>query len=167
MLIVSALVGIYFAYQSRRKTENVNDYLMAGRSMHFFPTSLSIMCTALSAITILGKFWALKKVIQKIRNPGWVLQLRLNVHLVNCGIFHGHFFFERNLHPCLLQTWNQHDIWVPRAEIRPKSTKRDYDYVYGGECDFNRGRYLRSCHRDFSCHRKVTVLPCQCKHVPK
>ncbi|CAG5078093.1 Oidioi.mRNA.OKI2018_I69.PAR.g8898.t1.cds [Oikopleura dioica] len=54
MLIVSALVGIYFAYQSRRKTENVNDYLMAGRSMHFFPTSLSIMCTALSAITILG-----------------------------------------------------------------------------------------------------------------
>ena len=60
MLIVSALVGIYFAYQSRRKTENVNDYLMAGRSMHFFPTSLSIMCTALSAITILGRFFERK-----------------------------------------------------------------------------------------------------------
>ncbi|CBY33616.1 unnamed protein product [Oikopleura dioica] len=54
MLIASALVGIYFAYKSRKNSENVTDFLMAGRSMHCFPTSLSIMCTALSAITILG-----------------------------------------------------------------------------------------------------------------
>ncbi|CBY13367.1 unnamed protein product [Oikopleura dioica] len=53
MLCLSAGVGVFFAYRARN-SETVEDYLLAGRTMHFFPTSLSIMCTALSAITILG-----------------------------------------------------------------------------------------------------------------
>jgi len=53
MLVLSAGIGIYFAYRSRQR-ETVQDFLIANREMHFFPTSLSLMCTTLSAVTILG-----------------------------------------------------------------------------------------------------------------
>ena len=53
MLVVSAGVGVYFAYRSRRN-ESLDSFTLGGRDMHFFPTSLSIMCTTLSALTIIG-----------------------------------------------------------------------------------------------------------------
>ena len=53
MLVVSASVGVYFAYRSRRN-ETLDSFTLGGRDMHAFPTSLSIMCTTLSALTVIG-----------------------------------------------------------------------------------------------------------------
>ena len=53
MLLVSAAVGVYFAYRSRRN-ETLDNFTLGGRDMHAFPTSLSIMCTTLSALTVIG-----------------------------------------------------------------------------------------------------------------
>ena len=53
MLVVSASVGVYFAYRSRRQ-ESIEEFTLGGRDMHAVPTSVSVMCTTLSAITIIG-----------------------------------------------------------------------------------------------------------------
>ena len=52
MLVFAAGVGIYLSYRSKDKS--VDDYMLGGRKMHAFPTSLSMMSTSLSAITVLG-----------------------------------------------------------------------------------------------------------------
>jgi Na+/proline symporter len=43
MLIISALVGIYFAYFAEKKQDNTAMYLMGGKTMGVFPISMSLI----------------------------------------------------------------------------------------------------------------------------
>lgn len=43
MLIVSALIGIYFAYFAAEKQNTVGQYLMGGKTMGVFPISMSLI----------------------------------------------------------------------------------------------------------------------------
>ena len=50
-LAVSALIGVLFAWRGQR---NTSEYLLANKQMGIFPTTMSIACSFISAITILG-----------------------------------------------------------------------------------------------------------------
>lgn len=50
LFLVSSVIGIYFAYRSRNKTD-VDEYLLAGRQMTAIPVSLSLIASYISAIT--------------------------------------------------------------------------------------------------------------------
>lgn len=43
MLGVSALVGVYQAYKSRKSTNAVEEYLVGGQNMSIFPISMSLI----------------------------------------------------------------------------------------------------------------------------
>ena len=43
MLGVSALVGVYQAYKSRKNPEAVKEYLVGGKKMSIFPISMSLI----------------------------------------------------------------------------------------------------------------------------
>ena len=43
MLIVSTLIGIYFAYFAKQKQNTTSEYLMGGRAMGVFPISMSLI----------------------------------------------------------------------------------------------------------------------------
>ncbi len=51
VLLVSVSIGAYFAWRGQRSTA---EYLSASRQMSLFPTTLSLACSFISAITILG-----------------------------------------------------------------------------------------------------------------
>lgn len=52
MLLVSSIIGIYFACGGKQKS--TKEYLMAGRDMSWFPIFVSLLASYLSAITLLG-----------------------------------------------------------------------------------------------------------------
>ncbi|XP_066913221.1 sodium-coupled monocarboxylate transporter 1-like isoform X2 [Clytia hemisphaerica] len=52
MLLISSVIGIYFAYGGKQKS--TKEYLMAGRDMPWFPVFVSLLASYLSAITLLG-----------------------------------------------------------------------------------------------------------------
>nr|XP_039253944.1 sodium-coupled monocarboxylate transporter 1-like [Styela clava] len=54
LFVVSASIGVFFAYRSRNKTEDEDDYLLGGRSLSAIPVSLSLTSSFMSAITVLG-----------------------------------------------------------------------------------------------------------------
>lgn len=54
MLLLSAAIGIYYAYKDRKGKEGVQGYLLASRQMNFLPVSVSISLSFVSAVTILG-----------------------------------------------------------------------------------------------------------------
>ncbi|XP_076162296.1 uncharacterized protein LOC143144111 isoform X11 [Ptiloglossa arizonensis] len=54
MLAISAIVGVYQAYKSRKNTDAVGEYLMGGRNMSIFPISMSLIASYVSGIAILG-----------------------------------------------------------------------------------------------------------------
>ncbi|XP_076224195.1 sodium-coupled monocarboxylate transporter 2 isoform X2 [Nomia melanderi] len=54
MLGVSAGVGVYHAYKSRKSTDAVREYLVGGRNMSIFPISMSLIASYISGISILG-----------------------------------------------------------------------------------------------------------------
>ena len=55
MLLISALIGLYFAWQDRKKKNlNTEDYLLGGREMEAWPVSLSLTASFMSSITVLG-----------------------------------------------------------------------------------------------------------------
>ncbi|KAL7298032.1 hypothetical protein TKK_0009039 [Trichogramma kaykai] len=54
MLGVSALVGVYQAYKSRKNPEAVKEYLVGGQNMSIFPISMSLIASYISGIAILG-----------------------------------------------------------------------------------------------------------------
>ncbi|XP_012281008.1 sodium-coupled monocarboxylate transporter 1 [Orussus abietinus] len=54
MLGVSAIVGVYQAYQSRKQPDAVREYLMGGQNMSIFPISMSLIASYISGIAILG-----------------------------------------------------------------------------------------------------------------
>ncbi|XP_058793324.1 sodium-coupled monocarboxylate transporter 1-like [Phymastichus coffea] len=54
MLGVSALVGVYQAYKSRKSANAVEEYLVGGQNMSIFPISMSLIASYISGIAILG-----------------------------------------------------------------------------------------------------------------
>ncbi|XP_001600571.1 sodium-coupled monocarboxylate transporter 1 [Nasonia vitripennis] len=54
MLGVSALVGVYQAYNSRKNPNAVKEYLVGGQNMSIFPISMSLIASYISGIAILG-----------------------------------------------------------------------------------------------------------------
>ncbi|XP_015525076.2 sodium-coupled monocarboxylate transporter 1 isoform X1 [Neodiprion lecontei] len=54
MLGVSALIGVYQAYKSRKNENAVREYLVGGQNMSIFPISMSLIASYISGITILG-----------------------------------------------------------------------------------------------------------------
>ena len=52
-LAISISIGVYFAFKDR-KNQDVENYLMAGRSLSAFPVAMSLTSSFISAITILG-----------------------------------------------------------------------------------------------------------------
>ncbi|XP_065216493.1 sodium-coupled monocarboxylate transporter 1-like [Planococcus citri] len=54
MLIVSAVIGIYFGYFAADKQNTTSQYLMGGKTMGIFPVSMSLIASYISGISILG-----------------------------------------------------------------------------------------------------------------
>ncbi|XP_071451106.1 sodium-coupled monocarboxylate transporter 1-like [Hetaerina americana] len=54
MLVVSAIIGIYFAFFAKQKQNTTAEYLMGGRKMGIVPVSLSLIASYISGITLLG-----------------------------------------------------------------------------------------------------------------
>ncbi|XP_063224315.1 sodium-coupled monocarboxylate transporter 2-like [Bacillus rossius redtenbacheri] len=54
MLLVSALIGVYFAFCARRRPNTTSEYLMGGKVMGVFPISMSLIASYISGITLLG-----------------------------------------------------------------------------------------------------------------
>ncbi|XP_060071549.1 sodium-coupled monocarboxylate transporter 1-like [Ylistrum balloti] len=52
-LLASAAIGLYYAIRDRR-SDDADDFLLAGRKMHYLPVSLSLLSSFISAITLLG-----------------------------------------------------------------------------------------------------------------
>ena len=53
MLVVSAAVGVYYAWSDRGQKSS-GDFLMGGRSLTALPVSLSLTASFMSAITVLS-----------------------------------------------------------------------------------------------------------------
>ncbi|XP_077555158.1 sodium-coupled monocarboxylate transporter 1-like [Haemaphysalis longicornis] len=53
MLVVSAAIGVYYAFWGTRK-ETTDEFLMGGRTLRVLPVALSILASFMSAITLLG-----------------------------------------------------------------------------------------------------------------
>ncbi|RZF43790.1 hypothetical protein LSTR_LSTR006331 [Laodelphax striatellus] len=54
MLFASTLVGVYFAFFTKRKQNSTAEYLVGGRSMGVFPVSMSLIASYISGISLLG-----------------------------------------------------------------------------------------------------------------
>ncbi|XP_055642806.1 sodium-coupled monocarboxylate transporter 1-like [Toxorhynchites rutilus septentrionalis] len=54
MLLLSALIGVYFGFVSKIKQNNTKEYLLGGKTMSKFPVSASLIATHVSGITMLG-----------------------------------------------------------------------------------------------------------------
>nr|XP_033338575.1 sodium-coupled monocarboxylate transporter 2-like [Megalopta genalis] len=54
MLGISAIVGVYYAYESRKNADAVREYLVGGQNMSIFPISMSLIASYISGISILG-----------------------------------------------------------------------------------------------------------------
>ena len=53
MLVISAAIGIFYAWKDKKKQTTAN-FLLGGRKMALLPVTLSLMATFLSAILVLG-----------------------------------------------------------------------------------------------------------------
>ena len=53
VLLISALIGIYFGFVGQGQNSQ-EEYMLGGRSMGWFPVSMSLLASFMSAITILG-----------------------------------------------------------------------------------------------------------------
>lgn len=54
MLVISSSIGLYHGYKSSKKRASTDDYLLAGRSIGWFPLFVSLVASYLSAIALLG-----------------------------------------------------------------------------------------------------------------
>ncbi|XP_046396600.1 sodium-coupled monocarboxylate transporter 1-like [Ischnura elegans] len=54
MLVISAVIGIYFAFFAKQKQNTTSEYLMGGKNMGIIPVSLSLISSFISGITLLG-----------------------------------------------------------------------------------------------------------------
>ena len=78
-LLCSVLIGLVFAWRGQNSTR---EYLLASKQMSVFPTTMSIACSFISAITILGtpaemyvygtQYWAIGRLCT---------MFKMNIHL--------------------------------------------------------------------------------------
>ncbi|XP_046397318.1 sodium-coupled monocarboxylate transporter 2-like isoform X2 [Ischnura elegans] len=54
MLVLSAMIGIYFAFFAKKKQNTISEYLMGGRNMSLAPVAMSLTASYVSGITLLG-----------------------------------------------------------------------------------------------------------------
>ncbi|XP_038107357.1 sodium-coupled monocarboxylate transporter 1 [Culex quinquefasciatus] len=54
LLAISVLIGFYFGFVSKIKQNNVEEYLLGGKSMPKFPVAASLIATSVSGISLLG-----------------------------------------------------------------------------------------------------------------
>ncbi|XP_019550433.3 sodium-coupled monocarboxylate transporter 2 [Aedes albopictus] len=54
LLAISVVIGVYFGFYSKIKQNNVEEYLLGGKSMPKFPVAASLIATSVSGITFLG-----------------------------------------------------------------------------------------------------------------
>ncbi|CRK98115.1 CLUMA_CG011483, isoform A [Clunio marinus] len=54
MLAMSALIGIYFGFISKKKQNNTEEYLLGGKKMNFFPIAASLIASHISGITLMS-----------------------------------------------------------------------------------------------------------------
>ncbi|XP_017784798.1 PREDICTED: sodium-coupled monocarboxylate transporter 1-like [Nicrophorus vespilloides] len=54
MLLISALIGVYFAFFAKVKQNTTSEYLMGSKTMGIFPISMSLIASYISGISILG-----------------------------------------------------------------------------------------------------------------
>ncbi|OWR53185.1 putative igf2 mRNA binding protein [Danaus plexippus plexippus] len=54
MLLLSALIGVYFAFFATKKQNTTAEYLMGGKTMGMFPISMSLIASYVSGISLLG-----------------------------------------------------------------------------------------------------------------
>ncbi|XP_004676541.1 PREDICTED: sodium-coupled monocarboxylate transporter 1 [Condylura cristata] len=54
MLLISAAIGIYYAFVGRRGEQTSKEFLMGGRRMTAVPVALSLTASFMSAVTVLG-----------------------------------------------------------------------------------------------------------------
>ncbi|XP_071451825.1 sodium-coupled monocarboxylate transporter 1-like [Hetaerina americana] len=54
MLVVSVIIGIYFAFFAKKKQNTSSEYLMGGRNIGLAPVAMSLIASYISGITLLG-----------------------------------------------------------------------------------------------------------------
>ena len=54
MLLLSSAIGLYHGFKSSRKKASAEEYLLANQSIGWFPLSISLVASYLSAIALLG-----------------------------------------------------------------------------------------------------------------
>ena len=54
MLLISALIGVWYGCGPGGKQKTTAEYLLANRNMRHFPVAISLLVSYLSAITLLG-----------------------------------------------------------------------------------------------------------------
>lgn len=54
MLGLSALIGVYFGFISKKKQDNTVEYLLGGQRMNFFPIAASLIASHISGATFLA-----------------------------------------------------------------------------------------------------------------
>jgi solute carrier family 5 (sodium-coupled monocarboxylate transporter), member 8/12 len=54
MILLSALVGLYFGFISKKKQDNRAEYLLGSKQMNFFPIAASLIASHISANSLLA-----------------------------------------------------------------------------------------------------------------
>lgn len=54
MLLLSALIGVYFGFISKKKQNNTSEYLLGSKQMGFLPIAASLIASHISATTLLA-----------------------------------------------------------------------------------------------------------------
>jgi hypothetical protein len=54
MLLLSALIGIYFGFFAKRKQNSTVQYILGGRKMKFFPIAASLIASHINGFTMLA-----------------------------------------------------------------------------------------------------------------
>ncbi|XP_062547223.1 sodium-coupled monocarboxylate transporter 1-like [Armigeres subalbatus] len=89
LLSVSVAIGIYFGFFSKIKQNNVEEYLLGGKSMPNFPVAASLIATSVSGITFLG----LPAEIYSYGTQIWTfglsaMVLGITLHYIYLPVFH-------------------------------------------------------------------------------
>lgn len=51
---LSALIGLYYGFISKRKQDNTEEYLLGGKKLSIFPVAMSLIASHISGIALLG-----------------------------------------------------------------------------------------------------------------
>ena len=54
LLTVSAVIGVYYGFFSKKKQNNAAEYLLGGKSMQTIPVSISLVASSISGFALLG-----------------------------------------------------------------------------------------------------------------